>query len=66
MQLLLQPLVPGPVLSRRLSLEPVGGGGVDSAGTGLGEVAAAAVGGFVLRSSFQGCGPAWQRCSGSR
>lgn len=66
MQLLLQSPVPGPVLSQRLSSEPVGGGVVDSAGTGLGKVAAAAVGGFVLRSSSQGCGPAWQQCSGNR
>lgn len=40
--------------SSSLSLEPVGGGGVDSAGTGMGWVAAAAVGGFVIRTQLSG------------
>lgn len=40
--------------SQSLSLEPVGGGGVDSAGTGMGWMVAAAVGGFVLRTQLSG------------
>lgn len=40
--------------SQSLSSEPVGGDGVDSAGTGMGWVAAAVVGGFVLRTQLSG------------
>lgn len=58
MQLLLQRLIPGPVLSQPLSSEPVGGGGVDPASTGVGWVAAAAVCGFLLTAWLSGlwCG----------
>lgn len=52
MQFLLQPLIPGPVLSWPLALESVGGGGVDFAGTDTGWVAATAVAGFVLTTQL--------------